>query len=220
MLNSSIRFKANDKAVLVASDVAARGLDIPLVEHVIHYQLPRSGEIYVHRSGRTARANRDGVSLLLCSPDEVKTYNKLVQTLRKGRPYPDLPVDLSILREMKQRVNLATDIDKMEHKKEKARHEEGWMRKMAREMDLDVSDEEVDPDQGKKKNGKDETVLRNKKAELKHLLAQPMLPQGVSTRYLTGGIVADLVERLLENNDRDVLLPAHATSRAVEDIQH
>jgi ATP-dependent RNA helicase DDX24/MAK5 len=65
--------------------VAARGLDIPLVEHVIHYQLPRSGEIYVHRSGRTARANRDGISLLLCGPDEVKVYRKLVQTLRKGK---------------------------------------------------------------------------------------------------------------------------------------
>lgn len=161
------------------------------------------------------------MSLLLCSPDEVKTYKKLVQTLRKGRQYPELPVDLSILREMKHRVNLATDIDKMEHKVEKARHEEGWMRKMAREMDLDVSDEEVDPDEGKKKkNGKDDITLRNKKNELKQLLAQPMLPQGVSMRYLTGSVVADLVERLLENNDKDVLLPGHATSRAVEDIQH
>jgi ATP-dependent RNA helicase DDX24/MAK5 len=77
-------FKANKTAVLVASDVAARGLDIPLVDHVIHYQLPRSGEIYVHRSGRTARANQDGVSLMLCSPEEVSLYKKLVLTLRNG----------------------------------------------------------------------------------------------------------------------------------------
>ena len=77
------RFKRNDKAVMIASDVAARGLDIPLVEHVVHYQLPRSGEIYVHRSGRTARARREGVSLMLCGADEMLTYKKLCQTLKK-----------------------------------------------------------------------------------------------------------------------------------------
>lgn len=49
------RFKANPQSILIASDVAARGLDIPLVDHVIHYQLPRTSELYVHRSGRTAR---------------------------------------------------------------------------------------------------------------------------------------------------------------------
>jgi ATP-dependent RNA helicase DDX24/MAK5 len=82
---ANFRFKANDKAILVASDVAARGLDIPLVEHVIHYQIPRSGEIYVHRSGRTARANQDGVSLMLCSPEELSLYKKIVLRLRKGK---------------------------------------------------------------------------------------------------------------------------------------
>src|SRR4051812_39824570 len=78
------RFKQNNKAVLIASDVAARGLDIPLVEHVVHYQLPRSSEIYVHRSGRTARANREGVSLMLCAPEEVGAYKKLCSVLNKG----------------------------------------------------------------------------------------------------------------------------------------
>lgn len=116
---SIFRFKANDKAVLIASDVAARGLDIPLVEHVIHYQLPRSGEIYVHRSGRTARANHDGVSLLLCVPEEHKLYTKLCQTLKGGKQYPDFPVDVSILKEMKKRVKLATEIDKLEHQEQK-----------------------------------------------------------------------------------------------------
>ncbi|KAJ1955886.1 ATP-dependent RNA helicase, partial [Dispira parvispora] len=48
------RFKANKHAVLIASDVAARGLDIPLVEHVVHYQIPTAADVYVHRSGRTA----------------------------------------------------------------------------------------------------------------------------------------------------------------------
>ena len=107
--------------MLMASDVAARGLDIPLVDHVIHYQLPRSGEIYVHRSGRTARANHDGVSLLLCAPDELKLYQKLYRTVKKGVEYPDFPVDVGVLNEMRKRVDLATEIDKIEHKDQKVR---------------------------------------------------------------------------------------------------
>ena len=73
-LRSLERFKAalekNETAVLVASDVAARGLDIPKIDHVAHYHLPRSADVYIHRSGRTARAGREGVSVMFCSPQE------------------------------------------------------------------------------------------------------------------------------------------------------
>lgn len=60
----------NDTAVLIASDVAARGLDIPNIDHVAHYHLPRSADVYIHRSGRTARAGKEGVSVMFCSPQE------------------------------------------------------------------------------------------------------------------------------------------------------
>ncbi|KAI9248869.1 P-loop containing nucleoside triphosphate hydrolase protein [Phascolomyces articulosus] len=207
------RFKANKNAVLMASDVAARGLDIPLVDHVIHYQLPRSGEIYVHRSGRTARANHDGVSLLLVAPDELKLYTKLYKTLKKGVQYPDFPVDVGILNEMKSRVQLATEIDKLEHQEQKSSHDENWMRKMAEEMDVEFDEEE----HTKPNNNASKVKIQNKKAELKHLLSQPMLPFGVSRKYLTGGVITDLVDRLIENN-KDVLLPAHAQTKALETI--
>jgi ATP-dependent RNA helicase DDX49/DBP8 len=57
-------FKANRQRVLVATDVAARGLDIPFVDHVVHYNPPPSATIYVHRAGRTGRAGRSGRSIL------------------------------------------------------------------------------------------------------------------------------------------------------------
>jgi superfamily II DNA/RNA helicase len=79
------RFRSNQKAILIASDVAARGLDIPNVDHVIHYQLPRTADLYVHRSGRTARANKEGLSIMLCSAEEVKVYRKICQILKHGR---------------------------------------------------------------------------------------------------------------------------------------
>lgn len=59
------KFKRGDVQVLVATDVAARGLDIPNVELVIHYDHAAYVESYVHRSGRTGRAGKDGISVVL-----------------------------------------------------------------------------------------------------------------------------------------------------------
>ena len=64
-------FKSGARTVLVATDVAARGLDIPEVKHVYNYELPDQEENYVHRIGRTARAGKDGASISFCSPEEM-----------------------------------------------------------------------------------------------------------------------------------------------------
>ena len=64
-------FRAGDVTVLVATDVAARGIDIPDVRYVINYDLPDAAANYVHRIGRTARAGKSGEAIALCSPEEV-----------------------------------------------------------------------------------------------------------------------------------------------------
>lgn len=64
-------FRAGQTQVLVATDVAARGLDIPEVAHVYNYDMPNVPENYVHRIGRTARAGRDGRAVAFCAPGEV-----------------------------------------------------------------------------------------------------------------------------------------------------
>ncbi|KAL4584292.1 hypothetical protein LXL04_008888 [Taraxacum kok-saghyz] len=63
-------FRSNDHGILIATDVAARGLDIPGVRTVVHYQLTHSAEVYVHRSERTARASADGCSIAVIPPKE------------------------------------------------------------------------------------------------------------------------------------------------------
>lgn len=63
-------FKSGDARILVATDVAARGIDISGVTHVFNYNLPEVPENYVHRIGRTARAGRDGLAVAFCAPDE------------------------------------------------------------------------------------------------------------------------------------------------------
>ena len=79
------RFKQTPKCVLLATDVAARGLDIPSVDHVIHYQIPRTADVYVHRNGRTARAMLEGFGLLMCAPDERKLLRSLLGSLKRSK---------------------------------------------------------------------------------------------------------------------------------------
>lgn len=79
------RFRDKENTILIATDVAARGLDIPSVDHVLHYQTPRTSESYVHRSGRTARASKDGITVLLIEPSELQDYLRLCKTLGKSR---------------------------------------------------------------------------------------------------------------------------------------
>lgn len=72
-------FKAGQTELLVATDVAARGLDIPQVSHVINYDLPSSAEVYVHRIGRTGRAGREGVAITILDPRE----HRLLRTIEQ-----------------------------------------------------------------------------------------------------------------------------------------
>lgn len=67
----------------MCTDVAARGLDIPFVSNVVHYQCPFNAEIYIHRCGRTARIGRSGESLALLSPDDSKSFKGICQVLKK-----------------------------------------------------------------------------------------------------------------------------------------
>nr|WP_086424744.1 DEAD/DEAH box helicase [Nitrospira cf. moscoviensis SBR1015] len=72
-------FKAGQTELLVATDVAARGLDIPQVSHVINYDLPSSAEVYVHRIGRTGRAGREGVAITILDPREQRLLRTIEQ---------------------------------------------------------------------------------------------------------------------------------------------
>ncbi|MEO0548252.1 MAG: C-terminal helicase domain-containing protein, partial [Pseudomonadota bacterium] len=74
-------FKDGTVRVLVATDVAARGIDIPGVGHVYNYDLPNVSENYVHRIGRTARAGRAGQAVAFCTADEMSALKAIEKVL-------------------------------------------------------------------------------------------------------------------------------------------
>lgn len=69
--------------ILVATDVAARGLDVERVTHVINYDVPHDNETYVHRIGRTGRAGRSGVTILFVTPKESRVLNSIERHTRQ-----------------------------------------------------------------------------------------------------------------------------------------
>jgi ATP-dependent RNA helicase RhlE len=85
-------FKGGQVGVLVATDIAARGIDIDAVSHVINFELPNVPEQYVHRIGRTARAGMDGIAISFCADDErafLRDIEKLTRNRLMPMPLPD-----------------------------------------------------------------------------------------------------------------------------------
>jgi len=78
------KFRANKLHVLVATDIAARGLDIPHIEHVINYDLPQQAEDFIHRMGRTGRAGASGTAWSYVTPSDKKKWYEIEKILNPG----------------------------------------------------------------------------------------------------------------------------------------
>ncbi|MDD9721335.1 DEAD/DEAH box helicase [Sulfitobacter sp. PR48] len=85
-------FRAGDLRFLVASDVAARGLDVPAVSHVFNFDVPSHAEDYVHRIGRTGRAGRDGKAIMICIPRDEKNLADVERLVEREIPRLDNPL--------------------------------------------------------------------------------------------------------------------------------
>lgn len=212
----------SSNCVLLATDVAARGLDIPSVEHVVHYQLPRSADTYVHRSGRTARAGSSGVSLALIEPKEKKLWLSLCRTLGRKSDISTFPITFSTLSALRERVELALSIDKATHEASKAAHDDSWLAQLAEEADLMMSDEDVDPDapqaRSKDRGGKAKARVAEMKGRLEGLLSRPVTNVGLSHRYLTatGLKGSEWVDDMLRERGHEGILGERATGAGEE----
>jgi len=211
------RFTASSSGLLIATDVAARGLDIPNIEHVVHYQVPRTSESYVHRSGRTARAAKQGLSVLLVEPKEQMMFRKLCLTLARGdnaaETIPSFPVDGSRLSAVKRTLGAARKLDKMLLQARKKSVSDSWKAEAARDADLILSsgdDSEEEFYQRKQANAKglepNKANISAARAALQQFLQQPLQNSGYGGSYPTmGGLGRPMGQEEVEVKAVDVL---------------
>ncbi|KAG6930688.1 DEAD-box helicase 24 [Chelydra serpentina] len=196
------KFAERENCVLLTTDVAARGLDIPNVQHVIHYQVPRTSEIYVHRSGRTARAANEGLSLLLIGPDDMIHFRKIYKTLEKNEELPFFPVETKCMFAIKERVNLARQIEKVEYYNSRAKQHNSWFQQAAEALEIDLDDDVLI---GGRSNEQEESqkqkMLKGMKKQLKHLLSQPVFKVLLKTKYPTQSGKLLLPHSLVSNSE-------------------
>ena len=89
-------FRNKQIQMLVATDVAARGIDVDDISHVINYQLPDEPEIYTHRSGRTGRAGKTGISMVIVSKSEVRKIKSIERIIKKEFEKKEIPDGMDI----------------------------------------------------------------------------------------------------------------------------
>jgi len=228
-LRSIERFTAGPKgiaSILIATDVAARGLDIPGVDLVIHYHVPRAADTYVHRSGRTARAQQTGLSILLSAPEEVIPTRRLIAKVHSRRDakksnsknffVQSVDMDRKLVNRLKPRLTLAKKIADAQLAKEKGNKEDDWMRNAAEELGVDYDSDDIDSQNigkwggrgsGRQKKAEEARSLTKAemaalRAELRELLSK-RVNTGVSEKYIATGLMD--VDELLRGAKGDFL---------------
>jgi len=142
------RFRSLQHAVLVCTDIAARGLDIPELVAVIHYHCPRSTEVFVHRSGRTARAGRPGESIALMIPGDAGHWGKVYGAAGiKKEALQDIHPTHFEVQAAREACRLAVDLESKVHQTAKKQFEDSWRKKTADEAEIMLSDSEPDPEE-------------------------------------------------------------------------
>jgi len=92
------RFKSKSLQCLVATDVAARGIDVNDITHVINYELPDDPEVYTHRSGRTARAGKSGICMSIVSPKQISNIRQIERLVKQKFHKSDIPDGAEVVR--------------------------------------------------------------------------------------------------------------------------
>ncbi|KAK2960581.1 putative ATP-dependent RNA helicase DDX24 [Blattamonas nauphoetae] len=197
-LKNMDRFTKDEKCVLVVSDVLSRGIDVENVQHVVHYHTPQSVEIYLHRAGRTARAGKEGFSLLLVSPAERRAFSNIRNTLLSTPAHSTssgLSVSLSqfveevsVVGQVRDRVVRARQLALDEHQRQKS---DGRFEKKFGDTENQFGGDEsgLRDEEEELRVDREETKKRRRQHELKTELSKlnqkPLLPHEVSLRFPT-----------------------------------
>jgi ATP-dependent RNA helicase RhlE len=131
-INSMEDFKAGEVRILVATDVAARGLDVSMVSHVVNFDVPLIYEDYVHRIGRTGRAEQEGAAITFVNPAEEYHFEKIEEIIRMEVPTVQIPEAVAITpTPFEEQQGYAREIDGQK-RKENPEFKGGFHEKRAR----------------------------------------------------------------------------------------
>ena len=160
------KFTNNKSAILFCTDIGARGLDIPKVDLVIHYHIPTRTDIFVHRSGRTARANQSGKVSSLISGKELGLYRRIMVDLNyKQFSMNTLPV--SQLEKIKSLFEYAKELERENFNFLKEKREKMWYKNAAKQCDMIYDDygenREDDLDEEDKEKEREKKFLNKKR---------------------------------------------------------
>ena len=163
------KFTQSKSAVLFCTDIGARGLDIPKVDLVIHYHIPTRTDIFVHRSGRTARANQKGKVSSLISGKELGLYRRTMIDLNyKQFAMNTLPIGQ--LEKIKSLFEYAKELERDNYKYVKENREKMWYKNAAKQCDMIYDDygenREDEYDEEEKREKEQEKKLLNKKRKI------------------------------------------------------
>jgi hypothetical protein len=170
-------FQSAPVGVLVATDVAARGLDIPKIQYVLHYDVARSPQVYIHRSGRAARAGLSGTAVSLVTPLDMQHYKRICDHL--GRPsLQTLRPDLAAIPLIRKRTKAAKTLFTRSFVQMSSAKEDSWMAQQAKEAGLEMDDYLVN-DKGTQEEQQGKSKIEKRKlavlrAELQGLLDEPV----------------------------------------------
>lgn len=209
------RWQREPRGIAVATDVAARGLDIPEIAGVVHWAVPSNVETWVHRCGRTARApGGRGLALTIVTPVETKRWDAVEMGLAlswrgntgRGPLVQEVEFDTRYKRPLIHRVSLARRIVTADAKCAARSVAKGWLSKAARDADMELDendlvdaglteraahgeDAEDDVAAVAERSKTDAAAVGRWRAELKHALRQPLVPRSTSTRYIASAPV-------------------------------
>ncbi|EER11948.1 ATP-dependent RNA helicase, putative [Perkinsus marinus ATCC 50983] len=138
------KFRNSSCGVLVTTDLSARGLDLPDVDTVIHVNCPRVLELFIHRSGRTARAGRKGTCIIIRTPCEDGAWRRTLDAVNIT-PH-DITVNSRDIAFMKHLLMVVNDYEGAQHREQRDNKERAWMKKMALDADLPFSDDDNNQD--------------------------------------------------------------------------
>ena len=159
------RFSSNETPILFCTDIGARGLDVPSVDLVIHYHIPQKSETFIHRSGRTARANTEGQVSSLISEKELGLYKKIMIDLQY-KEFSMKTLSVSQLEKIKSLFEYAKQIERESFQLKKANREKQWYQKTAEQCEMFYDNEEDREDEIEDKEAKMNEKLLNKKRKL------------------------------------------------------